>query len=76
MPTDDQDNRPPIAAAREAAPDDPATPGDAAAPDDAAASGVSLMITRRQKAALRDLGVSEDEIRHMTPAQAHARLGL
>ena len=37
---------------------------------------VSLMITRRQKERLRELGVGEDAIREMTPAEAHARLGL
>ncbi|RYB04773.1 hypothetical protein [Lichenibacterium ramalinae] len=74
MQTDDQDNRPPAAAAPEAAADEP--PSGEAAPDGTALPGVSLMITRRQKAALRDLGVSEEEIRHMTPAEAHARLGL
>lgn len=38
--------------------------------------GVSLMITQSQKARLRELGVSEDEIRDMTPAEAHKRLDL
>lgn len=37
---------------------------------------VSLMITARQRAELRALGVSEEAIRRMTPAEAHARLGL
>ena len=71
MQTDDQDGRPPIAEAGEIE-----APEVETVPDAAAAPGVSLMITRRQKAALRDLGASEDEIRHMTPAEAHARLGL
>ena len=39
-------------------------------------AGVSMMITRRQRAALAALGVSEEAIRMMTPAEAHARLGL
>lgn len=43
-----------------------------AAPDDARAEiGVSLMITRRQRAALRALGIAEEAIHQMTPAQAH-----
>lgn len=37
---------------------------------------VSLMITNRQRAALRELGFSEDSIRRMTPAEAHGKLGL
>lgn len=39
-------------------------------------AGVSLMITNAQKDALRHLGVSDTEIRDMTPAEAHRRLGL
>ena len=42
----------------------------------AAVPAVSLMITRRQKERLRELGFAEDAIREMTPAEAHARLGL
>lgn len=37
---------------------------------------VSLMITRRQKERLRELGFAEEAIREMKPAEAHARLGL
>jgi hypothetical protein len=37
---------------------------------------VSLMITNRQRAALRELGFSEESIRQMTPAEAHGKLGL
>ncbi len=37
---------------------------------------VSLMITNRQRAALRELGFSEDAIRQMTPSEAHGKLGL
>ena len=41
-----------------------------------AAPAVSLMITRRQKDRLRELGFAEEAIREMTPAEAHAHLGL
>ena len=37
---------------------------------------VSLMITNRQRAQLRALGVSDEAIRSMTPTEAHERLGL
>lgn len=37
---------------------------------------VSLMITRGQKERLRALGFSDEAIREMTPAVAHAHLGL
>ncbi|MCJ2093639.1 hypothetical protein MKK67_14240 [Methylobacterium sp. J-072] len=37
---------------------------------------VSLMITNRQRVALRELGISEESIRQMTPAEAHGKLGL
>lgn len=39
-------------------------------------SAVSLMITNPQRAALRELGFSDGAIRQMTPAEAHAQLGL
>jgi hypothetical protein len=42
----------------------------------APAKGVSLMITGAQKNSLRRLGVSEEDIRDMTPTEAHRRLGL
>jgi len=42
----------------------------------AASPAVSLMITNRQRAALRELGFSEEAIRQMTPAEAHGELGL
>ncbi|KQQ14006.1 hypothetical protein ASF59_21285 [Methylobacterium sp. Leaf121] len=42
----------------------------------ATSPAVSLMITNRQRAALRDLGFSEESIRQMTPAEAHEKLGL
>lgn len=51
---------------------DPAPSPDTGQPS----SSVSLMITRRQKQDLRDLGFTEGEIREMTPAEAHAHLGL
>jgi len=37
---------------------------------------VSLMITNQQRAALRELGYSDEVVRLMTPAEAHAQLGL
>jgi len=39
-------------------------------------TGVSLMITRQQKADLRELGYTEEQIRDMTPKDAHKVLGL
>jgi hypothetical protein len=42
----------------------------------ATSPAVSLMITNRQRAALRELGFSEESIRQMTPAEAHGKLGL
>lgn len=42
----------------------------------ATSPAVSLMITNRQRAALRALGFSEEAIRQMTPAEAHGKLGL
>ncbi|MGC2411158.1 MAG: hypothetical protein WA459_00465 [Stellaceae bacterium] len=39
-------------------------------------AGVSLMITRRQKADLRELGYSDDQIRDMKPKEVHRVLGL
>ncbi|CAO4194117.1 hypothetical protein LFADAHJC_LOCUS2469 [Methylorubrum extorquens] len=42
----------------------------------ASASAVSLMITNRQRAVLRELGFSDEAVRLMTPAEAHAQLGL
>lgn len=37
---------------------------------------VSLMITSRQRTELRERGVSDESIRLMSPAVAHAQLGL
>jgi hypothetical protein len=42
----------------------------------AALAGFSLMITRRQKADLRERGYTDEQIRDMTPHQAHRVLGL
>ena len=42
----------------------------------ATSPAVSLMITNRQRAALRELGYVEEAIRQMTPAEAHGKLGL
>lgn len=39
-------------------------------------AGFSLMITRRQKADLRERGYTDEQIRDMTPNQAHRVLGL
>jgi len=37
---------------------------------------VSLMITSRQRAELREPGFSDESIRRMSPAEAHEKLGL
>lgn len=37
---------------------------------------VSLLITSRQRARLRELGFSDSAVRQMTPAEAHEHLGL
>ena len=42
----------------------------------AASGGMSLIITQEQREKLRVNGFTEEEIRTMTPAQAHARLGI
>jgi hypothetical protein len=39
-------------------------------------AGFSLMITRRQKADLRERGYTDQQIRDMTPHEAHRALGL
>lgn len=39
-------------------------------------AGVSLMITRQQKADLREQGYSDEQIRDMKPTEAHRVLGL
>lgn len=72
MPDDDDLTRAPEAGPDASADrDDPSSWAEGQPP-----SAVSLMITRRQKQLLRDLGFSEGEIREMTPAEAHAHLGL
>ncbi|GJD96054.1 hypothetical protein [Methylobacterium iners] len=38
--------------------------------------GVSMMITNRQRAELRERGLSDEAIRLMTPAEAHAQLDI
>ena len=45
-------------------------------PSAAAPVAVSLMITRQQRAALRERGFSDEDIRTMTPAEAHRHLAL
>ena len=54
---------------------DDTRPGAQAAPA-AASLAVSLMITRQQRSRLRELGFSDEDIRTMTPAEAHRHLGL
>jgi hypothetical protein len=61
----------------------PADPAGAAAledpiPDEAPPQnvGVSLLITRAQKAMLRERGFSDEAIRHMKPEEAHGHLRL
>jgi hypothetical protein len=39
-------------------------------------ASVSLMITQKQKAALRERGFTEEQIREMKPEEAHRTLGL
>ncbi|MCJ2044467.1 hypothetical protein MKK58_07965 [Methylobacterium sp. J-078] len=50
-------------------------PSDLAAPA-ASFPALSLMITNQQRAELRELGFSDEAVRQMTPAEAHAQLGL
>ncbi|MFC4174904.1 hypothetical protein ACFOYU_23085 [Microvirga sp. GCM10011540] len=51
-------------------------PSDKARARPAAKDGVSLIITKEQRAQLRERGFTEEEIRNMTPAQAHRHLGI
>jgi PncC family amidohydrolase len=44
--------------------------------DEAQSGSVSLMITRRQRAQLLELGYTDDAVREMTPAEAHNHLGI
>jgi hypothetical protein len=39
-------------------------------------TGVSFLITQAQKLQLRELGVRDEEIKNMKPAEAHRLLGL
>jgi len=52
---------------------DEASPGSVRS---AVKAGVSLMITRQQKADLRALGYSAEQIRDMKPEEPHRVLGL
>ena len=45
-------------------------------PHPAPPNAVSLMITNRQRAQLRELGYTDAAIQEMTPADAHQALGL
>lgn len=71
MPDDDDLTRAP-----ETGPEAPAGADPPSSRPAAPSSAVSLMITRRQKLDLRGLGFSDNQIRDMTPAEAHAHLGL
>jgi hypothetical protein len=55
--------------------DDP-PPENAQPTSEAPRAWVSLMITRRQKADLREQGYSDQQIRDMKPGEAHRVLGL
>ena len=63
-------------------PRDPSYAGDqrffepSTAPHDETRTGMSFIITNAQKAELRRLGYSEQEIREMRPEDAHRALGL
>ena len=39
-------------------------------------AGIPLMITRRQREQLRELGWSDEQIREMTPEEGHRKLNL
>jgi hypothetical protein len=52
------------------------TPAPAQMADAGAPAQVSLIITRAQRASLRTIGYSDEDIRNMTPAEAHRNLGL
>ena len=53
-------------------PSDEGTEGDA----EIESAGISFMVTQQQKAKLRELGYSDEEIRNMKPEEAHRALGL
>ena len=63
----DDNNRQPRVAANENGNVQTLKPGDAS-------PGMPLLITRLQRAQLRDRGFSEDDIRVMTPFDAHRHL--
>jgi hypothetical protein len=46
------------------------------APATETVAATSLMITRQQRALLRERGWSDEQIRDMTPADAHRHLGM
>ena len=54
----------------------PACGGDDPPAEQGAEKGVSFMITREQKVALRERGYSDKQIREMKPEDAHRALGL
>ena len=56
--------------------EDPSNPAAESARTDEEKAGVSLMITQEQKAALRERGHDDDQIREMKPADAHSVLGI
>ena len=56
--------------------EDPSNPAAESAHTDEEKAGVSLMITQEQKAALRERGHDDDQIREMKPADAHSVLGI
>lgn len=70
----DVDPIPPLEPANDAAAS--VRPGEVPSSESPSAAALSLMITRRQKEQLRAGGFSEAEIREMTPAEAHAHLGV
>jgi hypothetical protein len=49
---------------------------DSEKPDATHESGISFFITEAQKRALRERGIADEEIRNMTPIEAHKLLGL
>ncbi|WP_131114362.1 hypothetical protein [Lichenihabitans psoromatis] len=56
----------------------PEPANDTGEPEDPAIepAAVSLMITRQQRARLRELGWTDDQIREMTPDEAHRHLAV
>lgn len=66
-----------VKVAREAAPEEIPAPAPEPAPEPApgTVARVPFMITNAMRERLRALGKTDDEIRAMTPEQAHAALG-